>query len=875
MKISSLTFVAGIAIHLIGPAIADGNAQQQKWRQELGSQDYQTRVKAMEEVWQTGEGALAFLEELTKGEDPELVTRAAAIAQKIKLGITPDTPEKVVDLINSYLKATPTGRIAAIEKLRDIGAFDYILKLRRSETEQRVVERMDGMIKDLMPSVVRAFLNEEKFTEAKEVLGLSNQFKHMIQLGDLLKTRGELDQEIAKLADTSSPGETARYLAYLRVKGDPALLRKEAKRLGERFTEVQAALVEGDHVPYFEYLLGEGGPRPGGPGLGLATQHYLKWTLANHRGDLAAQQKALEALEYIARQASEEQEARVSLFRMGYGDRVIESLGEEGLETRIGYHLMQENYAKARDLIGLPPSGPLDDWLAETLAKAEKELKTSERGNEFGRLIAAVEFLEARGLTDDATRCALEIFEMARGKIELNLAILGREMFFSAPAAVLKAAAREIDEHEATPSFFISQLSGNNDSHLWLFRLLKEIDPKMETEEVLRHTFSFSSRHLLVPVESYEMVSAKVFERVLDSDKPSDGLKNLFQVLRYRNREAELRKVTEALAETGAENEYLRGLLAIDSGRLEDAVVLFEKLGVEFSKASATFLHQHGLLLKKAGKEGSEEFLKQAELLSDGSSAVLASFAEQHLRFGETERSHELLREALLRSPVLPVPDDYSSVSAILEGLSAGAAELGKWQEALAYREVVALTSSFGGESGGVYYMRDRFQVLVARAAVAMKNDDVEKAVASFSEAHRILPRDGYLANELFPVMRELGLSERHDQLFAESARYAKEAIRMFPKDDNAYNNFAWMASRANRQLDEAEDYLKKALALKPQSAAYLDTMAEIHFARRNRPEAIKWSNLSLQNEVFGSASSRWELHQQNRRFKSGDFPVR
>jgi tetratricopeptide (TPR) repeat protein len=209
------------------------------------------------------------------------------------------------------------------------------------------------------------------------------------------------------------------------------------------------------------------------------------------------------------------------------------------------------------------------------------------------------------------------------------------------------------------------------------------------------------------------------------------------------------------------------------------------------------------------------------------------------------------------------------------DGLAAGAATLGNWKEALAYREVVALTSANGGIGYGVYYLRNRFQILVARGALAMQNGDVAKAVSSFVEAHRILPRDGYLANELFPVMREAGLSELHDQLFGESARHARKVIQMFPKDDNAHNNFAWLASRANRSLDEAEEYLKIALKINPRSAAYLDTMGEIYFARRNREEALKWSALSLQNQVFGGSASRWELHQQNQRFKSGKFPVR
>jgi len=154
-----------------------------------------------------------------------------------------------------------------------------------------------------------------------------------------------------------------------------------------------------------------------------------------------------------------------------------------------------------------------------------------------------------------------------------------------------------------------------------------------------------------------------------------------------------------------------------------------------------------------------------------------------------------------------------------------------------------------------------------------MERNDIDRAVMAFSQAHKILPSDGYLANDFFPLLRHLGLIELHDQLFAQSARHSRENIRHFPKDDNTYNNFAWMASRANRCLDEAEDFLKIALQLNPYSAAYLDTMGEIYFARENREEAVKWSNRSLQNEILGSERSRWELQHQNGRFKAGAFP--
>ncbi|MDA7647135.1 hypothetical protein N8675_04310, partial [Akkermansiaceae bacterium] len=118
---------------------------------------------------------------------------------------------------------------------------------------------------------------------------LSDKYDHIIRLGHLLDVTGGLDQELERLRKGDSVENSRRYLGYLRVKGDAGLLRKEARRLGDRSAEVIAALVEGDFEPYFKYLLEIGK-------LGLPVQNYIKWTLADHKGDTEAKKKAYESI---------------------------------------------------------------------------------------------------------------------------------------------------------------------------------------------------------------------------------------------------------------------------------------------------------------------------------------------------------------------------------------------------------------------------------------------------------------------------------------------------------------------------------------------------------------------------------------------------
>ena len=129
--------------------------QKKRWREALGSQDYGVRVEAMNEIWETGEEALSLLDELSKNEDPEIAARASVLTQKLLLGITPDTSGKVLVLIDQYLESSPRGRVAVLEQLRSLEEFDLILRLRRVEKSDRVVLRMDAMIAQYMPRIVR------------------------------------------------------------------------------------------------------------------------------------------------------------------------------------------------------------------------------------------------------------------------------------------------------------------------------------------------------------------------------------------------------------------------------------------------------------------------------------------------------------------------------------------------------------------------------------------------------------------------------------------------------------------------------------------------------------------------------------------------
>jgi tetratricopeptide (TPR) repeat protein len=48
------------------------------------------------------------------------------------------------------------------------------------------------------------------------------------------------------------------------------------------------------------------------------------------------------------------------------------------------------------------------------------------------------------------------------------------------------------------------------------------------------------------------------------------------------------------------------------------------------------------------------------------------------------------------------------------------------------------------------------------------------------------------------------------------------------------------MSAKCSRRLEEALKHAQKAVELSPDKAAYVDTLAEVHFQRGDRDEAIR-----------------------------------
>jgi tetratricopeptide (TPR) repeat protein len=134
---------------------------------------------------------------------------------------------------------------------------------------------------------------------------------------------------------------------------------------------------------------------------------------------------------------------------------------------------------------------------------------------------------------------------------------------------------------------------------------------------------------------------------------------------------------------------------------------------------------------------------------------------------------------------------------------------------------------------------------LRARAAIAagyfeMADRQIQMALAASPGATRV-------AEELVPLMERTGQKDRAEELFQKLHQTYQKATQAYPDCAVLHNNLAWLSARCSRRLEEALAHAERAVELAPESAANLDTLAEVHFRLGDRDTAVRYSRRAVE----------------------------
>lgn len=119
----------------------------------------------------------------------------------------------------------------------------------------------------------------------------------------------------------------------------------------------------------------------------------------------------------------------------------------------------------------------------------------------------------------------------------------------------------------------------------------------------------------------------------------------------------------------------------------------------------------------------------------------------------------------------------------------------------------------------------------------------------------------GILADFYFPAVSKIGLKKLHKESFEIVQKEMLDVVKKYPNNSNALNGYAWTAAKTGYDLNNAKMYSKRSLELSPFSSAYLDTLAEIHFALKDRENAIKYSVQALDATFSGKERQNYFVY--------------
>ncbi|HEX9920553.1 MAG TPA: tetratricopeptide repeat protein, partial [Candidatus Methylomirabilis sp.] len=203
-------------------------------------------------------------------------------------------------------------------------------------------------------------------------------------------------------------------------------------------------------------------------------------------------------------------------------------------------------------------------------------------------------------------------------------------------------------------------------------------------------------------------------------------------------------------------------------------------------------------------------------------------------------------------------PDDQSS----LLNLGLSLEELGRYEEALTSFSKIPPEGSFYSETlihrGYVATLLGRFDQAIALYREALKGSPDAANFHFFLGLTYLRKKDYVQSIDCLEkaVSLDQGKEIYHFQLGAAYERMGqldkaegefKEAIRLNPRQADAYNYLGYMYADRGLKLDESVFYIKKALELEPSNGAFVDSLGWAYFKKGMVDEAIRELERSLE----------------------------
>lgn len=841
----------------------------------LGDDSYSVRETAYREVWQLGEDALPDLKLIADGKEPEAAIRARDLTRMIELGVLHDSPPEVIAQVEKYDKGNKDVRREVIRELRKLRAYRQILKLYALEKDRDTLAMLEGEVRGVALDAARESLVAEPPDPAAafEYLKMSRpEPAELMAIASLHRSTGTLDKAISE-ASAATEKNPLMDFCLLATAGRLNEAAAAADAAGLQHAGVRLRLLAGDPLPWLAHAPVPPQMSPA-PGLDI----YRKISAAIWKGE-PVDPEWLASLRRLSRSGDEEDQVRtlMLLFLSGDDKEAEEILAKTHPLAAFSHFEAKEQVDRALSVLGLDPAKPEYTEWARKRFKVFIEAPDTEN-EEIAELKTLGSFLERRGLYKELDAAfSGPLAELATKNSEDFLLKL-TQLFpqgsedRSSPVVrpVLKAVAAYAGDDEVRWAQAVEHLFDSYGSPTQMWNWLGTLEPGLSRPERL-DLLSRIHGVLPDPEGKRDAFIDKTWKALEKAEKVERRrLVELLTGSLVPSKDAELfmRCLTELEAVNGGSRlgwDRIKGDALMSQGKWTEAAKLWLE-SISREPADPFYRAHAAACLRRAGDEtAAAEQEAKADLLCLGETRALYQCGYAFAVTGDFKRAREWWQRAAVQCTT-----DFGFFSSVLHQIADAASADGDWKAAAALKEgsllELAISYDKSAYSAGLC-QKSRVESELIRGFSKL-DQDREAALKIIKPAMDMPYAETALADYFFAPLRVAGLTELHDAAFEKYWKASVAMIERFPGCENTRNSAAWMASRANRRLDEAEKYLAETLKGNPRQAAYLDTMAELQFARGDREKAIEFSDRGMKE-----MPDDLQLQRQNQRFKTGPFP--
>jgi tetratricopeptide (TPR) repeat protein len=835
----------------------------QEFALKLGDDSFEIRERAMGELWKLGRVALPVLRIVEAGDDVEASERATELIYYISAGLLFDCPEGAKDLVLKFFQRTYDGKIIIAHNLIKLGQWKQVMHLGKLDADPKVQQVIAAVLWPQVQARFRRAIANKDERQIEEIIGLMGDTDlHMRTRAFYFASTGQVDQELKKVA--GSEGEVAeRWRIWLhRCSGNLKVAITEAERANESKTADLLRVLDGNALPWLERSATEGD--------------------AIYQWGCKLQQLRLEGKDAEA----EVESRRWERIEAGQAKRsfVVRCLAVNGFRGQ-ALNLLESNDANAAfkfyDIAEMPKQSlkalgikahekpPYTDWVNKRIDELGKD--SGDRGAAADQVMMLASFLHGRGEVQhaaDVITPMMDVFgeqnedwnqrvdEMLEGGMgSLALDFIKQKIELRDINEVDLAELVEKIIHHIEPAMrdciwaHLTKRNGEEyGASLDQLGLLAGLlsDPDDQASKI--------HNELLLLLELDENEAMTTQERTL-------LIETLYQLCITRN---DLNKASQMMGAYPNEGKAMH--LAQDDMNYN----LLRWLKVEPALAARAARQPDDLInlikwhitLQKLGRhQQAEDLFDQAMCLSLGDPDDLIECGHYLHAAGYDHKAMELWALAAMISDFSDENiDDYIWAVTLLASNARSFYANGDWQKAWSISEAFARFIMRSSSVGTHLALKARYQAEFCYGMMMINQGSKKEGMRRLEVARQMIPGDGVLADDFFPALRNKIPTKIYNRWFDDSYAHIVEVCKDYPRSHNAHNTAAWLSSRAVRHLEEAYAHAQKAVSIRPNQGAYLDTMAEVWFAKGNRQKALIWSEKAIVGSISGAAGSPREL---------------